>query len=308
MRLGTIGRTRIAMHWSVPLLFALLCIDGQLLPLLYALLALTLHECAHGVVAKNLSFAVASCTLYPFGAIMELEPLTPHPKGEGVVAAAGPIANLVAAASLLAPALYPPCKRVCEPFLWTNLCLCALNLLPAYPLDGGRVLAFLLLRTLRTQTVRRVLLALTSLSAVGFLAAGTVGVLKGYPLWTLLLLGAYLFVVGVGAIRRFGQAKVGAVLRRSAYLERGGSVAVRTRAISAQSTVGTAVRTLSGGAYTVLRVVEGERFLGELDEGVVLQAAARFGYAISIKDAFFSIDPHKKACYTVEGVICERVQ
>ncbi len=106
-----------------------------------------LHELAHALVARQYGVATRRITLFIFGGIAELEDEPPTPAAEFVIAAAGPVASLMVAlaAGVLAGAviaigggveLSMAISWVCR----MNLVLAIFNLLPAFPLDGGRML------------------------------------------------------------------------------------------------------------------------------------------------------------------------
>ncbi len=118
--------------------------EGRSMALLLG--SLTIHECAHILAAKALRVSIRSLRMTPFGAMAQIENPYSMPTGRLLaVSAAGPCANLFAlltAASL--------CHwRWLDPFLGAeliglNATLMLFNLLPALPLDGGRMLYALL--------------------------------------------------------------------------------------------------------------------------------------------------------------------
>ncbi len=117
------------------------------------LASLLAHELAHAVVARRYGITVESVTFWLFGGVAQLKSNAPSPKAEWRIAAVGPAVNLVLAAigvgvgALLsvfsAPAL---AGAVAGYFVLVNVLLGGFNLLPAAPLDGGRVLRSLLWR------------------------------------------------------------------------------------------------------------------------------------------------------------------
>lgn len=122
----------------------------------------TLHELGHSVQALRYGIAVEDITLYPIGGVARLREIPRHPMQEFRIAIAGPLVNVVilgvlllAAAVLGEPGLRRPGALVDElrnpvwqdllPYLmFANLSLALFNLLPAFPMDGGRILRSLL--------------------------------------------------------------------------------------------------------------------------------------------------------------------
>jgi Zn-dependent protease len=108
------------------------------------------HELSHSLVARRFGLPVGGITLFIFGGIAELqhEPDTPH--SEFWIAIAGPIASFVLAIgfyliNLITESFLPPAASGLFFYLsFVNLMLGVFNLLPAFPLDGGRVLRSIL--------------------------------------------------------------------------------------------------------------------------------------------------------------------
>ncbi len=118
-----------------------------------------LHELAHAVVAQRNGIAVRSIILLPIGGVTLMEDsgrAKPDPARDIRVAVAGPLLNLAIAAVAggVILAFFPQVKLWAQPYIhannlprslfWGNLFLGAFNLLPAYPMDGGRILRALL--------------------------------------------------------------------------------------------------------------------------------------------------------------------
>ncbi|MEV4346454.1 site-2 protease family protein [Actinoplanes sp. NPDC049596] len=109
--------------------------------------SLFLHEYAHARVAQRHGIRVRSITLWMFGGVSELDGDPERPRAELAIALTGPAATgAVAGACLLAvgPAHSAEAGLLEAGFGWLavmNLVLLLFNLLPAAPLDGGRVLA-----------------------------------------------------------------------------------------------------------------------------------------------------------------------
>lgn len=103
-----------------------------------------LHELGHSRVAQHFGIRVSSISLSPIGGVAWMEGIPEDPKIEGLIAIAGPSVNFVLSA-LAAPFLFVPAVApIAWFFISVNLLLGTFNLVPAFPMDGGRVLRALL--------------------------------------------------------------------------------------------------------------------------------------------------------------------
>jgi Zn-dependent protease/predicted transcriptional regulator len=114
------------------------------------LISLTLHELAHSLVAQRRGVRIEAITLFVMGGISQMKSEPSDAKSDFWIALAGPLASItlgacsLGALHLIGRALLPePNTPLPSVLLWTgwlNLSLAAFNMLPSYPLDGGRVL------------------------------------------------------------------------------------------------------------------------------------------------------------------------
>ena len=109
-------------------------------------LSIILHELAHAVIARGFGLPIGGITLFIFGGVAELRQEPKTPRSEFWVAIAGPVASILIASACLAGALgaqaagFTPLTKVLAFLAMTNTVLALFNLVPAFPLDGGRVL------------------------------------------------------------------------------------------------------------------------------------------------------------------------
>ncbi|MDD1710581.1 MAG: CBS domain-containing protein [Methanoregulaceae archaeon] len=160
-----------------------------------------IHELAHSVLAKSKGIKINGITLLIFGGISSMEEETPDPKVELPMAAIGPLTSLavgiVCIAIMYLAGSYtgnPPLAGVLV-FLFgylglLNVFLCAFNLLPAFPMDGGRVLRAFLARSMSLPRATRIAADVGKVFAVFF------GILGIFVLNPILILIAFFIYIG----------------------------------------------------------------------------------------------------------------
>jgi Zn-dependent protease/predicted transcriptional regulator len=171
LRVGRVFGIEIGLNWSLLFIFALIAwslaasvlpaqVPGQTTVAYWAagvvgavvfFLCLLAHELAHSVMARRLGVGVSDITLWLFGGVSRLESSPRSAPAEALITAVGPATSLVlgGVGFLLAWGLSalgaPPLVADLVFWLgWINVALGVFNLLPAFPLDGGRLLSALL--------------------------------------------------------------------------------------------------------------------------------------------------------------------
>ena len=110
------------------------------------LFSIVIHEFAHSVVARHYGIPMRGITLFIFGGVAEMGDEPPNAKSEFLMAIAGPLTSFAvgacsfAIAAGIAAAGSPGVAAVFSYLAWINTVLGLFNLVPAFPLDGGRVL------------------------------------------------------------------------------------------------------------------------------------------------------------------------
>ena len=123
------------------------CFKGELFLFLLSALVALQHECAHAFAAAKLGYKLNKIVLMPFGAVIDGDLRGISFKDEITVALWGPLCNLITAGVFVAlwwfaPTMYAFTDTAC----YSSLSIAIVNLLPAYPLDGGRILKCALAR------------------------------------------------------------------------------------------------------------------------------------------------------------------
>ncbi len=114
--------------------------------------SIVVHEFAHSLVARRFNMPIRGITLFIFGGVAEMEDEPTSPKGELLMALAGPatsvvvallfagLAWVIGAGALTGEGSPPPVAVVFAYLAAINALLAVFNMVPAFPLDGGRVL------------------------------------------------------------------------------------------------------------------------------------------------------------------------
>jgi Zn-dependent protease len=218
----------IRLHWSTLLgavaLLSVAAVGGGAAGVLSAaaigaavLGSVALHELGHALVARRYGIRTVDITLYPFGGIASLEREPATASGELLVALAGPAVNLGLAA--LAAPLALSGGAAAGWFLAINVGMALFNLVPAFPLDGGRVL-----RAALTPRFGRVLATMKAVRLSRWLAAGMV-LASPWLGANLALVGGLVWLAGGAERRRLTLASPGrpvAAPARAEVRRRGG--------------------------------------------------------------------------------------
>jgi Zn-dependent protease len=197
-RLGRAFGFPVEINLSFLLLLALVFVAfGGLAGVLIVCLAfgsVLLHELGHALVARRLGVHVSGIELSFFGGAAKMMQLPRSADHEIAIAAAGPAVSLMlGGAGLGLGALMP--VPVLGPLLWTigwiNLVIAGFNLIPALPMDGGRILRALLTRRMDFVRATDLAVRIARVVAIGF---GLVGLV--YGAYQLLVLAPFLWVMG----------------------------------------------------------------------------------------------------------------
>ena len=164
-----------------------------------------LHEYGHALTARRYGIKTRDITLLPIGGVARLERIPRVPVQELIVALAGPAVNVVIAGVLFALTLLVgdpqlstgdfPGSTPLSHLMQINLFLAVFNLLPAFPMDGGRVLRALLAMKIQRVKATRIASVMGKIMALLFGMAG-LGVFPGFPPQPFLLFIALFVYVG----------------------------------------------------------------------------------------------------------------
>lgn len=284
MRLFRLGDTAVKCSPLLLVIIPTAIIFDAVGILLTALLSLSLHEACHTLVAHGLGYRVGSIEIEPFGFVAKLETPISSPVDELAIAAAGPVCSFVIAASASAFQQGAASELLCN-FSRFNLALGSVNLLPALPLDGGRIIKSLLSFCIRPRTA----LLLCAVSGIFFgslLSVAGVMSLKSTE-WnlSLLIMGLFLVLAAIKEIRFSKTAQINALMHRRLRMRGGEGLKTVQTAVHDSATLGEALRFCSPGRYNLILVVnDAMRSIGQIDESVLLDGIAKHGVQYPVSE------------------------
>ncbi|HME42927.1 MAG TPA: site-2 protease family protein [Syntrophorhabdales bacterium] len=161
--------------------------------------SIVFHEMCHSLVARKYGLPIKGITLFIFGGVAEMEDEPQNPKTEFLMAAAGPASSVLLALifhalSMVTEGAWPTVVNGVISYLgWINGTLAIFNLLPAFPLDGGRVLRSALWKYKRDLNwATRVASRVGSGFGFGMIFLGILSLLRGNFIG-----GVWWFVIGM---------------------------------------------------------------------------------------------------------------
>ena len=240
-----------------------------------------LHEFGHALIARRYGIKTRDITLYPIGGVARLERMPEKPIQEFWVALAGPAVNVGVAGVLfawliisgtLAPlaGLSITSGPFIERLLLVNVSLVLFNLIPAFPMDGGRVLRSLL--ALRLEYTRATQIAATVGQGLALLL-GLVGLFSNPSLVFI----AFFVWIGAGQEASMVQMKtaLGGIPVAKAML-------TDFQVLSPRDTIGRAAELILSGSQTDFPVLEGNAVLGVLTRSDILAALSGQGKDVRV--------------------------
>jgi stage IV sporulation protein FB len=302
-RLATIAGTQVRIHLTFLLLIGWVGLsfflrDGALAAVygmgffLALFFCVLLHEFGHVLAARRYGITTPDITLLPIGGIARLSRMPRTPSHELVVALAGPAVNVVIAGLLFlvvrVPAHPSPEMMQFKSFgdllfslMVINIWLVVFNMIPAFPMDGGRVLRAILAMTLPYGR------ATATASIIGQVIAGA-GAILALMIWhpLLLLIAIFIFLAA--------RAESSAVTTQEALqdlpLER--AMITNFRSLDEGSTLRDAVDALLAGSQHDFPVLDGGRQLvGILTRSGLIAALASHGPHHPVSDVMLRDAP-----------------
>lgn len=294
--IGSIGAIRIRIHLTFLLLLVWLgaafwhqggaaAAANGLAYILLLFLCVVLHEFGHILTARRFGAETVDVVLLPIGGVARMKSIPEKPGQELAVALAGPAVNLVIAGGLIAilgaeTIMQATTGKGTQIAIWpqlavANLFLALFNLVPAFPMDGGRALRALLAYRLGRAEATALATRIGHVLAIGF---GMLGFLVGNPL--LILIATFVYF---GASAENRDAQVRQLARRRHVAD---AMITHFAVLPSGSTIADAADVLIHSTQHDIPVVDGlGKAIGLLTRNQIVRALHDRGAQLPVDDA-----------------------
>lgn len=297
LTIGKVAGIRIAIHWTFVLLILYVVIaryrEGadsmqifwSVALVMSVFVTVVLHELGHALTGKIFHISTKDITLLPIGGVARMERIPEKPGEELAVAIAGPLVNLlIAALTLFFVSIKDVLIFIREPdmiigsdnflynFFAVNVFLFVFNLIPAFPMDGGRVLRALLTFTSNRKTATVIAARIGQLLAAGFVILGF------YQNPFLIFIGLFIMF---GAQSELEMVTTGFILKGRII---GDAVLRNYEQIHSTDTVNHAVQKLLDGTSKTFLVTENGLPIGVLGRSQIIRALAEGKNETQVKE------------------------
>ena len=310
LKIGSVAGIGIFLHWTFAVLlvgiFAFYLYQGTTVVaaligvamILVVFGCVVLHELGHALMARRYGVPTEHITIYPIGGVARLQRIPEEPVKEFWIALAGPAVNVVIAFILgialvvtggsLVPTdlMQPDGGRFLATLMWLNVILVVFNLLPAFPMDGGRILRALLATQMDYARASQIAANIGQGMAVLF---GIVGLFVFNPF--LIFIALFVFF---GAQQESQQAMMRAVTRGVPVRQ---VMLTRFATLASEDTLDDAVEELLAGSDQDFPVVRDGAVVGVLTRKHLLRSIAEVGRQARVAEVV------EEGCLVVEDTM-----
>lgn len=295
--IGTVGGIKLRVHWTfflLPIWIYVSSIVGgsglsaAMISVLFVFAifgCVVLHELGHAFAARQFGIATRDITLLPIGGVAALERMPRHPLQELWIAVAGPLVNVVIAAILITAIWLTSVSGVSTvtrffgQLALANIVLVLFNMIPAFPMDGGRVLRSILAMFMTYSAATNAAATVGQVCAVGL---GLVGIISGQLL--LLLVAGFVFLaaraenmqVARDSANRFSPHDDSATMQAPIPESRADDILYRDEeSVPSSLSVSSAAAWLAGQHLDYCAVVEAGQVIGRITKSQLVAAIYR---------------------------------
>ncbi|OQB13373.1 MAG: Stage IV sporulation protein FB [Firmicutes bacterium ADurb.Bin193] len=263
---------KVEIHPSFLLLLFFAIVFDFIYYLSVAYIMVIIHELAHAAAALSLGVKLDTVEILPFGVAIKISgSYIKNPVHEIIISAAGPLCS--AGMAFL-------CHRLMTDsfFVMVNLSIALINIIPALPLDGGRILKAFLTERWGYVKAFNFTVKITRVCAVVVSLAGAAFLFYTRFNFSLILIGAFLVVNTVAEQRSSAHIMMNEIIKSREKLSRGCAERAGVIAISADEPAGKALKLLSYNRYYLINVINSDMdIIGTLTETRLIELLVEMG-------------------------------
>ena len=239
-------------------------ITGQIFTFVIYTLTALIHELGHSVVANSLGYQLNKITLMPYGAVVSGQIEGLNFNDEVKIALVGPFINIAIGLIFVASWwIFPQTYAYTDVVAFANFSMAIINLLPVFPLDGGRVLMASLGVALGNEKATKICTVTGFLTSIGLIVLFIIGVFNGIINISILFFSLFVFfgVIGKAKENKYVKIYVGLSKEKLSH-----GVPYKKQALDKSVTVKKMLSILDSDSINEIVVFDGQKEIAKLNQ------------------------------------------
>ncbi len=285
--IGCILDVRIRLNLLIIPAIPLLLLFGDVVLLVNMFTAVLLHELSHAFAARMFGLRVQSLDIMPLGGVAVVEGLEFAGQGaECVIALVGPVFSFFCATACICFGAWMPFMQDgFRMFAQCSMAIAVFNMLPSFPMDGGRALRAALSFAVNEKTAESICIFLSFLIAAGMVAAGIYYLAAGSLKPMVFGVAAMLLLSAFAEMKKKPYAVIKTMAGRKGAMGRRGNMKIRYIAAEGSETGGKIVAMFRPNRYHIVCVLDGRGgIIGHITQDMLLEGMIGYGTTVKLKD------------------------
>ncbi|OEF98353.1 site-2 protease family protein [Desulfuribacillus alkaliarsenatis] len=265
---------KLRIHWLFLVFLIYIGYSGQVFEALLFFLIVIIHELGHVFVARSFGWRVTEIEFLPFGGVAKVDwNFQGWPRQEKLVAIAGPMNNIIMIMIALVLFQFGVIERdLAMFFIKANMLLAGFNLLPALPLDGGRIYRATVCQEHGWIEGTRMAYRLSYIIGAILVLVGLIMLALGYLNVTFLILGAFLLLATFMDQRQMKYQQMYALLHKNYKQASAKTTSEQIKHISTNKDekISDIIKVFSPGITTIVWVMDNNKVIGTLTDNEIL--------------------------------------